>query len=61
MGKYAIQTGHRWPLAVTYWASIPYFWWQIRGWFGLDRSSAVGAVVGVALVGLMAAWLLKKK
>ncbi len=61
MGKYVIQTGHRWPLAATYWARLPYFWWQIRGWFGLERSSAVGAVVGVALVGLMAVWLLKKK
>lgn len=61
MGKYAIQTGHRWPLAVTYWAGIPYFWWQIRGWFGLDRSGAVGAVAVAALVGLMAFWLLKKK
>lgn len=61
MGKYVIQTGHRWPLAAAYWASIPYFWWQIRGWLGLNRSGAVGAVVGVALVGLIAAWLLKRK
>ncbi len=61
MGKYVIQTGHRWPLAATYWASIPYFWWQMRGWFGLDRSGAVGTVTGVILVGLMAAWLLNKK
>ncbi len=38
MGKYVIQTGHRWPLAATYWARIPLFWWQIRGWFGLNRS-----------------------
>ena len=60
MGKYVIQTGHRWPLRATYWASIPLFWWQIRGWFGLDRSGAVSAVAGVALVGLMAAWLLKR-
>ena len=61
LGKYVIQTGHRWPLRLTYWASIPYFWWQIRGWFGLNRSGAVSAVIGVALVGLLAAWLLKKK
>ena len=61
MGKYVIQTGHRWPMHPTYWASIPLFWWQIRGWFGLNRSGAVGAVAGVALVGLITAWLLKRK
>ncbi len=61
MGKYVIQTGHRWPLRVTYWASIPLFWWQIRGWFGLSRAGAVGALAGVALVGLIVAWLVKKK
>ena len=61
MGKYVIQTGHRWPLRITYWAGIPLYWWQIRGWFGLNRSGAVSAVVGLALVGLLAARLMRKK
>lgn len=61
MGKYVIQTGHRWPLSIAYWARVPLFWWQMRGWFGLGRAGGVGAVVGVALVGLLVAWILKKK
>jgi hypothetical protein len=62
MGKYVIQTGHRWPLRATYWASIPLIWWRIRGWFGLNRSRAVSAAIGGAVVvGLLTAWLLKKK
>ncbi len=60
MGKYVIQTGHRWPLRLTYWASIPLFWWQIRGWFGLGRAAAVGALAGVALIGLLVARLLRR-
>lgn len=40
MGKYVIQTGHRWPLRWTYWLQLPRFWWQIRGWFGLSRAAA---------------------
>ena len=39
MGKYVLQTGHRWPLRGSYWAQIPLFWWQIRGWFGLSRAA----------------------
>jgi hypothetical protein len=40
MGKYALQIGSRWPMRWTYWAQIPLFWWQIRGWFGLSRAAA---------------------
>lgn len=61
MGKYVIQTGHRWPLGATYWGSVPLFWWRIRGWFGLDRMGGVAAVVGLALLGLLAARLLKRE
>ncbi|MEZ4710063.1 MAG: hypothetical protein R3A44_22850 [Caldilineaceae bacterium] len=55
MGKYVLQTGHRWPFRLGYWAQIPRFWWQIRGWFGQSR-----AVAYVALAGLLLAtfWLL---
>ena len=49
MGKYALQLGHRWPFRWTYWAQIPWFWWQIRGWFGLSRAAAY--VAGGALLG----------
>jgi hypothetical protein len=53
MGKYAIQIGHRWPMRWTYWAQVPWFWWQLRGWFGLSRAAAYAAMAGVgALAGL---------
>jgi hypothetical protein len=55
MGKYALQVGSRWPMRWTYWAQIPLFWWQIRGWFGLSRAAAYGALT--AVVGLGAAVL----
>lgn len=61
MGKYMIQTGHRWPLGVTYWASVPFFWWRVRGWFGLDRAGGVAAVVGLVMLGLLVARLLKTR
>lgn len=55
MGKYVLQTGHRWPFRLGYWAQIPRFWWQIRGWFGQSRAAAY-----VALGGLLVAtfWLM---
>ncbi len=40
MGKYVISIGHRWPLRWSYWAQLPLYWWQIRGWFGLSRAAA---------------------
>lgn len=43
MGKYALQLGHRWPFRWSYWVQIPWFWWQIRGWFGLSRAAAYAA------------------
>lgn len=54
MGKYVLQVGHRWPTAVGYWARIPTYWWQIRGWFGLSRSVAYYAAVAVAGVATLA-------
>jgi hypothetical protein len=54
MGKYVMQVGHRWPWRWTYWTQILRFWWQIRGWFGLDRTAAyvlgAGALIGGFLV-----------
>lgn len=40
MGKYALRVGSAWPWRLGYWARLPYFWWQIRGWFGLARGAA---------------------
>jgi hypothetical protein len=40
MGKYVLQVGRQWPLRWSYWAQLPRWWWQIRGWFGLSRSAA---------------------
>ncbi len=51
MGKYVLQAGQRWPMRWTYWAQLPLFWWQIRGWFGLSRAAAYGAALGVLGLG----------
>lgn len=53
MGKYVLQVGHRWPLRWTYWVQLPYFWWRIRGWFGLSRAAMVAALGGLALLMLL--------
>jgi len=58
MGKYVLQIGHRWPLRWTYWAQIPLFWWQIRGWFGLSRAAAYTLGAGALLVGGLTAAIL---
>lgn len=50
LGKYVLQTGVRWPMRAGYWARMPMYWWQIRGWFGLDRSAAVYAAAGMAAI-----------
>ncbi|NJN83655.1 MAG: hypothetical protein HC802_16155 [Caldilineaceae bacterium] len=60
MGKYAVQSGHAWPLRWSYWAQLPFFWWQIRGWFGLSRAAAYLSGGGLALIGGLA-WLLLRK
>ncbi len=57
MGKYTLQVGHRWPLRWTYWLQIPAFWWQIRGWFGLDRTAAYAAAGGLIGGALFVSWL----
>ncbi|MEM7539150.1 MAG: hypothetical protein AAF639_43730 [Chloroflexota bacterium] len=54
LGKYVLQTGHRWPWGWTYWLQLPRFWWQIRGWFGLSRLAAYFVAAGLLAVGL---WL----
>jgi hypothetical protein len=43
----------------TYWAQLPFFWWQIRGWFGLSRAAAYGAALGAAGLGAMALAVLR--
>ena len=49
LGKYVLQVGHRWPIRWTYWAQLPFFWWKIRGWFGLSRAAAYAAMLGGTL------------
>ncbi len=61
MGKYALQVGHRWPFRWTYWAQLPLFWWQIRGWFGMSRAAAYLAGAGVAAAGLLTIAALRSK
>ena len=61
MGKYVLQTGHRWHLRWTSWLQLPYFWWQIRGWFGLSRSAGYSALaVILSILLLLVAWRRKK-
>ncbi len=54
MGKYVLQVGHRWPTAMGYWARVPFYWWQIRGWFGLTRAAAYYAGAAVAAFATLA-------
>jgi len=61
MGKYVLQTGYRWPWRWTYWAAVPYFWWQIRGWFGLSRAAAYWASVGILLAAALAVTVTTKR
>jgi hypothetical protein len=53
MGKYVLQVGNRWPMRWTYWAQIPLFWWQIRGWFGQSRAAAYGVLAGIVSLGAL--------
>lgn len=61
MGKYVLRVGHRWSLHWTYWAQLPYFWWRIRGWFGLSRATMVAALAGVTLLAALLAAVLRRK
>jgi hypothetical protein len=61
MGKYVLQVGNRWPMRWTYWAQIPLFWWQIRGWFGLSRAAAYAAMAAVLGAGLLALAFLRPR
>lgn len=60
MGKYVISIGHRWPLRWHYWAQLPLYWWQIRGWFGLSRAAAYSLLAGGLLVALMIAAIVRR-
>lgn len=53
MGKYVLQLGHTWPWRGGYWAQVPFYWWQIRGWFGLSRKAAYVAAGGLLLAALL--------
>lgn len=55
MGKYVISLGHRWHLLWSYWAQLPLYWWQIRGWFGLSRAAAYFLLAGALLTTLAGA------
>lgn len=61
MGKYVLQIGHHWPMRISYWAQLPSFWWQIRGWFGLSRAAMVWAGVGSAVLLATVAAMLRKR
>jgi hypothetical protein len=61
MGKYVLQIGNRWPMRWTYWAQIPLFWWQIRGWFGLSRAAAYGVLAGIAGLGALTLTVLRRR
>jgi len=61
-GRYVLQAGHSWPLYWSYWAQVPRYWWQIRGWFGLSRRAAYLAGAGLlATVGLITALISQRK
>jgi hypothetical protein len=62
MGKYVLQIGYGWPLRWGYWLQVPRYWWQIRGWFGLSRMAAYGALAlagGLAITALV--WTRKRE
>lgn len=61
MGKYVIQTGHRWPLRWTYWIQLPFYWWRIRGWFGQSRAAAYAFAAGGLLATLLAVLFLRRR
>ena len=61
MGKYVLQVGQRWPMRWTYWAQVPLFWWQIRGWFGLSRAAAYGAALGLLGLGALTLGVLGRR
>ncbi len=61
MGKYVLQVGHRWSLAWSYWAQLPRFWWQIRGWFGLSRATAYWSVAGMLALVLLLSMFFRKR
>jgi len=60
VGKYVLQTGHQWPLKFGYWIQIPWFWWQIRGWFGRSRAGAI-AVATAVTIGLVTLFTIRSK
>lgn len=51
VGKYVLQTGQNWVFAPVYWAQLPLFWWQMRGWFGLSRMAGYVAAAAVLALG----------
>ena len=63
MGKYVLQTGTQWPWQGSYWLQLPFFWWLIRGWFGLSRMAAywvVGALLLLGAIFLRLFWRTKR-
>jgi hypothetical protein len=61
MGKYVLQIGNRRPMRWTYWAQIPLFWWQIRGWFGLSRAAAYAVIAGIVGLGALTFAALRRR
>ena len=60
IGKYVMSMGHRWHLRWGYWAKLPWYWWLIRGWFGLSRAAALYAAGAALLMVLAGAVLLRR-
>lgn len=60
-GKYVLQVGYAWPWRWTYWAQVPRFWWQIRGWFGLSRWAAYAAAIGAVGVALIIRSVIRRR
>jgi hypothetical protein len=54
-GKYLLQVGHQWSWQWGYWAQLPRYWWQIRGWFGLSRRAAY-VTLAIVLLALGLSW-----
>jgi hypothetical protein len=53
MGKYMLQVGTAWPWYWMYWLQLPFYWWQIRGWFGLSRAAGYAAGAGALALALL--------
>ncbi|MEZ4862078.1 MAG: hypothetical protein R3C14_12245 [Caldilineaceae bacterium] len=61
MGKYVLQVGSSWSWHWRYWLQLPWFWWAIRGWFGLSRAAGYLVTAGVAVVSLLLVLAMRRR